>query len=87
MGEREILGAEGDGEPPAGLDERTVSQTLGVDGGSGPDKLARRMRCRVGLHHWETRRTEVGGLYRTCTICDEDEYNAPLFTGLDPHPR
>jgi hypothetical protein len=87
MGEREILGAEDEGELPAGLGEQPVKETLELADDGGPDKPPRMMRCRVGLHHWQTHRNEDGGSYRTCSICDEDEYNTPLFTGLDPHHR
>lgn len=87
MGEWEAVengGEEGlqpslDGQPP------TETVELGDDG--GPDRPPKHARCRVGLHHWETHRSEDGRPYRTCTICGEDEYNPPLFLGVDPHHR
>ncbi len=87
VGEWETLGVEGPGEGHPGQDglpEETLE--LGDDL-QGPDKAPRHVRCRVGLHHWEAHRTEDGKTYRTCTICGEDEFQPPLFMGVDPHHR
>jgi hypothetical protein len=68
-------------------DGQSPLETVQLGDDDGPDHAPSHARCRVGLHHWATHRSEDGRPYRTCTICGKDEYNPPLFMGVDPLHR
>jgi hypothetical protein len=87
MGERETLGSADEGPRRTdGPEAPPETLELGSDE-DAPDKPPRHLRCLVGAHHWEKRRSEDGSTYLTCTICGQDECHPPLFMGPDYHHR
>ncbi len=86
MGTRETIGTADEGERPAAADA-VPAETVDLDEAVAPGEPPKHVRCRVGLHHWQTRRNDDGTTYQTCTICGEDEFHPPLFMGVDPHHR
>jgi len=87
MGEREAIGTEGeerlqpspDGQPPTGTVE------LGDD--DAPDKPPSHARCRDGLHHWESHRSEDGGRTGRAPCVARTITTRRLFVGVDPYHR
>ena len=86
MDARETIGTADEGERRAAADA-LPAETIDLDEPGPPDDPPKHVRCRVGLHHWQTRRTDDGTTYQTCSICGQDEFHLPLFMGVDPHHR
>ena len=51
------------------------------DDNAGPDRAPKGLRCRLGLHRWQDRRSDDGRTYKTCAICGDDEYHSPIVIG------
>ena len=84
MDDGEVIGVGDEDVPRLGEDPLTEDLDQGIE---PPDKAPKPVRCRVGMHHWQERRTEEGKVYRACTICGDEEYHPSVNFGPDAHHR